>query len=101
MYGGSSLTKGTDCSGFTMSVYAQFGYSLPHSAAAQSGRGRKVSLSALQPGDLIFYRSGGRIGHVAMYIGGGRVVHASTPRDGIKISNYRYRQPACARRIIG
>lgn len=100
-WGGSSLTRGADCSGFTMSVYAQFGYSLPHSAAAQAGRGRKVSLSSLQPGDLIFYRNGSRIGHVALYIGGGRVVHASNKKDGIKISNYRYRQPACARRIIG
>ncbi len=101
VWGGTSLTRGADCSGFTMSIYAQFGYSLPHSAAAQSGRGRSVSLSNLQPGDLVFYRNGGRIGHVALYIGGGRVVHASNKRDGIKISSYRYRQPACARRIIG
>ena len=101
VYGGSSLTRGTDCSGFTMSVYAQFGYSLPHSAAAQSGCGSKVSLSNVQPGDLIFYRNGSRIGHVAMYIGGGRVVHASNPSDGIKISNMYYRKPCGARRIIG
>lgn len=100
VWGGSSLTNGADCSGFTMSVYAKFGYSLPHSAAAQSGRGKSVSFSNLQPGDLIFYRNGGRIGHVALYIGGGQVVHASNKRDGIKISNYRYRTPACARRII-
>jgi len=101
VWGGTSLTKGADCSGFVMSVYAQFGYSLPHSSAAQAGCGRPVSLSKLQPGDLLFYRNGGRIGHVTMYIGGGRVVHASTRKDGIKISNYNYRQPACARRIIG
>ena len=101
VYGGSSLTSGTDCSGFTMSVYMQFGYSLPHNAAAQANCGRKVSLSEVQPGDLIFYKNGGRIGHVALYIGGGQVVHASTPKDGIKISNMRYRTPTCARRIIG
>lgn len=101
VYGGSSLTRGTDCSGFTMSVYLQFGYSLPHSSAAQASCGRKVSLSSVQPGDLIFYRNGSRIGHVAMYIGGGRVVHASNPSDGIKISSMRYRTPACARRIVG
>ena len=101
VYGGTSLTNGADCSGFTQSVYAQFGYSLPHSAAAQSGCGSKVSLSNVQPGDLIFYRNGSRIGHVAMYIGGGRVVHASNPSDGIKISNMYYRKPCGARRIIG
>ena len=84
-----------------MSVYAQFGYSPPHSAAEQSGCGSKVSLSNVQPGDLIFYRNGSRIGHVAMYIGGGRVVHASNPSDGIKISNMYYRKPCGARRIIG
>ncbi|HBI59984.1 MAG TPA: peptidoglycan endopeptidase, partial [Lachnospiraceae bacterium] len=101
VWGGTSLTNGADCSGFTMSVYAQFGYSLPHSSAAQSGYGRSVSMSNLQPGDLLFYKNGGRIGHVAIYIGGGRIVHASNERDGIKISSYNYRQPACARRIVG
>lgn len=101
VYGGTSLTSGTDCSGFTMSVYMQFGYSLPHSSAAQANCGRKVSLSEVQPGDLIFYKNGGSIGHVAMYIGGGQVVHASNPKDGIKISSMRYRTPTCARRIIG
>lgn len=101
VYGGSSLTNGTDCSGFTMSVYLQFGYSLPHSAAAQAGCGRKVSLSSLQPGDLVFYKNGGSIGHVAMYIGGGQVVHASNPTNGIMISSVRYRTPVSARRIVG
>lgn len=101
VYGGTSLTSGADCSGFTMSVYMQFGYSLPHSSAAQAGCGKSVSLSAVQPGDLIFYKNGGSIGHVALYIGGGQVVHASNPTDGIKISSMRYRTPACARRIIG
>lgn len=101
VYGGSSLTNGTDCSGFTMSVYLQFGYSLPHSAAAQANCGKKVSLSSLQPGDLVFYKNGGGIGHVAMYIGGGQVVHASNPTNGIMISSVRYRTPVSARRIVG
>ena len=103
VYGGSSLTNGADCSGFTMSVYAHFGYGLPHSSSAQAGCGRAVSTSSLQPGDLLFYGSGSGINHVAMYIGGGQVVHASNsapyPKGGIKISSAFYRTPVCARRI--
>lgn len=101
VWGGTSLTSGADCSGFTMSVYAHFGYGLPHSSASQSGCGRAVSLSELQPGDLVFYKHGGSIGHVAMYIGGGRVVHAQCKRTGITTSSVNYNTPACARRIIG
>lgn len=94
VYGGSSLTKGTDCSGFTMSVYKHFGITLSHSSRAQANEGRKISASELQPGDLIFYGgSSGSINHVAMYIGGGKVIHASSPKTGIKISNYTYRTP--------
>ena len=101
VYGGSSLTNGTDCSGFTMSVYSYFGYSLPHSSSSQSGYGTQVSTSDLLPGDLLFYTNGGSgIGHVAMYIGNGQVVHASTPATGIKVSNAFYRSPECAVRII-
>lgn len=101
VYGGSSLTNGTDCSGFTMSVYAKFGYSLPHQSASQSGCGTRVSLDSLLPGDLLFYSNGGSgIGHVALYIGNGQVVHASTPSTGIKISNANYRTPVCAVRIV-
>lgn len=101
VWGGSSLTGGADCSGFTMAVYAQYGYSLPHNAASQSGCGVEVSMSDLQAGDLLFYSNGGGIGHVAIYIGGGSVVHASNARDGIKISSYNYRTPVKAVRIIG
>lgn len=101
VYGGSSLTNGTDCSGFTMSVYAKFGYSLPHQSGSQSGCGTRVSLDSLLPGDLLFYSNGGSgIGHVALYIGGGQVVHASTPSTGIKISSVNYRTPICAVRIV-
>lgn len=101
VYGGSSLTNGTDCSGFTMSVYAHFGYSLPHQSGSQSSCGVRVSTDSLLPGDLLFYSSGGSgIGHVALYIGGGQVVHASTPATGIKVSDAFYRSPICAVRII-
>lgn len=100
VYGGTSLTKGADCSGFTMSVYAKFGVYLPHSSAAQASCGVKVSASELAPGDLIFYGSGSKVNHVAMYIGGGRIVHASTTKTGIKVSNAFYRTPITIRRVM-
>lgn len=100
VYGGTSLTNGADCSGFVQSVYKHFGISIPRTSAAQSGAGKKVSLDNLKEGDLIFYARNGRVNHVAMYIGGGQVVHASSPKTGIKISNYKYRTPYCARRIV-
>ena len=100
VWGGSSLTNGADCSGFTMSVYANFGVSLPHSAAAQSGCGTAVDLSEIQPGDLLFYSSGGGIGHVSIYMGNGQVVHASSSTTGIIISDVGYRTPCCARRFV-
>lgn len=99
VYGGSSLTKGTDCSGFTMSVYAHFGYSLNRSSYTQVYNGRAVSMSSLLPGDLLFYKyNGSTISHVAMYIGGGQIIHASTPSTGITISGMG--SPCAARRII-
>ena len=91
VWGGESLTKGVDCSGFTMKVYAQFGMKLPHSSRSQAAMGTKITASQLQPGDLVFYGSHGYIGHVAIYIGNGQIVHASNARDGIKISNLNYR----------
>lgn len=99
VYGGTSLTNGTDCSGFTMSVYKKFGVSLPHSSSAQARCGTKVSSSDMKPGDLVFYGKGSGINHVAMYIGGGKVVHASTRRTGIKVSNAFYRTPVTVRRV--
>lgn len=98
VWGGSSLTGGTDCSGFTMSLYAKYGHYLPHNAAAQAGCTRSVS--SPKPGDLFFYSNGSRINHVAMYIGGGMVIHASNPRDGIKISNAYYRHPVKIGRVM-
>ncbi len=101
-YGGTSLTSGADCSGFVQSIYAHFGYSIARSSGSQSqSAGGEVSFSNLQAGDLIFYcNSSGSVSHVALYIGGGKVVHASNERDGIKISNYDYRTPYKARRVL-
>ena len=100
VWGGTSLTHGTDCSGFTMSVYKKFGYRIPRTSREQSTYGKKVNFSHLAPGDLIFYTHGtGRVNHVAMYIGNGNIVHASNPKTGIKISKYNYSRPKCARRI--
>lgn len=98
VWGGASLTNGTDCSGFTMSLYARYGHSLPHNAAAQASVTRSVS--SPKPGDLFFYSNGSRINHVAMYIGSGLVIHASNPSDGIKISNAYYRKPVKIGRVM-
>ena len=100
VWGGTSLTNGVDCSGFTMQVYAHYGVSLPHHAASQPGYGTRVSASEAKPGDLFFYSNGGGINHVAIYIGNGQVVHASNPRTGIKISNAYYRTPVCVVRYL-
>ena len=96
VWGGTSLTNGADCSGFIMSVYAHFGYSLPHSSSAMRSVGRGVSYAEAQPGDIICYD-----GHVAIYMGGGQIVHASNAKDGIKISsNAAYRTILAVRRIV-
>ncbi len=96
VWGGSSLTNGTDCSGFTMAVYANFGISLPHYTGAQQSCGTAVaSLSEAQPGDLILYS-----GHVAIYLGGNRIVHASNPRSGITTGTATYRNIVAIRRIL-
>ncbi len=100
VWGGTSLTKGADCSGFTLSIYAKYGVSLPHSAAAQANMGTKVKASEAQPGDLFFYSSGKGIDHVGMYIGNGQIVHASSKKTGIKISNAFYRNPVTVRRYL-
>ena len=93
VYGGTSLTNGADCSGFVMSVFAQFGYELPRVAAAQCAASQKKSVEDIEVGDLVFYGDGG-IDHVALYIGDGKIVHASTAATGIKVSDYNYRAPA-------
>ena len=100
VYGGNSLTNGVDCSGFTQQVYLHFGYSIPRRASIQATVGTSVSISNLQPGDLVFYGDSTGVGHVTIYIGNGQVVHASTPTKGIIISDMNYRTPMCAKRII-
>lgn len=100
VWGGESLTKGVDCSGFTMKVYQKFGIKLPHYSGSQPSYGKKIKKSQLQPGDLIFYGENGKINHVAIYIGNGKVVHAANKRDGIKISNAFYRKPICYRSYL-
>lgn len=92
-YGGTSLTNGADCSGFVMSVFANFGYSLPRVAADQCAASTKKDISQIEPGDLVFYGNG-YVDHVALYIGDGKIIHASGAATGIKISNYDYEQPA-------
>lgn len=103
-YGGNSLTNGTDCSGFTQQVLGHFGYSISRTSYSQANDGRTISISNVKPGDLLFYKRGGRINHVTMYIGNGQVVHASNsapyPRGGIKVSSIGYRTPCKAVRII-
>ena len=99
-YGGTSLTNGSDCSGFTQSIYKEFGYSIPRTSLEQSKYGTKVSASSVKEGDLVFYKNGKTVGHVAIYIGNGQVIHSSNEKDGVKISKMNYRTPYCIRRII-
>ena len=96
VWGGESLTKGVDCSGFVMKVYEKFGIKLPHSSYKLRSVGKKVKASDLQPGDIICYS-----GHVALYIGNGKIVHAANKKDGIKISNnYKYKKVITIRRVL-
>lgn len=93
-WGGTSLTNGADCSGFVMSVMSDCGIGVAgRTASAQSQGGTSISGSDLQPGDLVFYASGGRVSHVAIYIGDGQIVHAANSRKGIIVSSYNYQSP--------
>ena len=96
VYGGISLTNGADCSGFTQSVFAHFGITTGRSSRDQAANGKQISLSAIQPGDLLFYASGSYINHVAIYIGNGKIIHSSNPTTGITITKYNYRTPSKA-----
>ena len=100
VWGGTSLTRGTDCSGFVMRVFQKYGVKLPRNSRAQANCGAAIKVSEAKPGDLIFYAKGKTINHVAIYIGNGQVVHASSPKTGIKISNVSYRTPFKAVRIL-
>lgn len=95
VWGGTSLTRGADCSGFVMSVYAKFGIYLPHSSAADRRVGYGVNVSEMQAGDLVCYS-----GHVALCIGNGMIVHAASRRSGIKVSSAYYRKILCVRRVL-
>ncbi len=96
VWGGESLTKGVDCSGFVMKVYEQFGYKLPHSSYKLRKVGKAVKEKDIQPGDIVCYS-----GHVAIYIGNGKIVHAANKKDGIKISkNFKYRKVLAIRRVV-
>lgn len=94
VWGGTSLTKGADCSGFVQSVFKHFGVKLSRTSRTQVNDGTRIDIADLKAGDLVFYTNGsGTINHVALYIGGGQVIHASSPKSGIKISKYNYRTP--------
>lgn len=96
VYGGTSLTNGADCSGFIQSVFAHFDITTGRSSRDQAANGKTIAVSAVQPGDLLFYSSGSYINHVAMYIGNGKIIHAASRRSGICIANYNYRTPCKA-----
>ncbi len=99
--GGTSLTKGADCSGFVQSVFKHFGINLPRVATSQSKVGSKVSFSELEPGDLVFYNNGGSgIAHVAIYMGNGKIVHSRTPKEGIGVNSVNIMHKVTARRVI-
>ena len=101
-YGGTNPNTGVDCSGFTSYVMRHAaGVELPHSSGGQSRMGRVVSSSEMRPGDIICYGSGKRINHVALYIGNGQIVHASTERTGIKVSRWNYRTPVRIVNVLG
>lgn len=93
VWGGTTLGRGVDCSGFVQALYKKMGYSISRTSRSQASGGTTISRTELKPGDLVFYGSSSYISHVAMYIGNGQIIHASNRRDGIKISNMNYRTP--------
>lgn len=102
VWGGIDPNKGADCSGFTMYIMKQVaGVHLSHSSRAQANEGRQISAEEMRPGDLVFYGSGSRINHVAIYIGNGQIVHASNEEDGIKVSPWNYRNPMKIVNVLG
>lgn len=100
VYGGNSLTNGIDCSGFVKQIYAKYGYSLPRTSSAYPNVGTRISYTDAKPGDILVYRYGDGSGHVAIYIGNGQIVHASTPKTGICIGNAYFTTPYCAVRVL-
>ena len=100
VYGGTSLTKGADCSGFVMRVYEKFGISTSRISRDQANDGTEIPISQIKPGDLVFYSSGGDINHVAIYIGDGQIIHAANKQLGIRIGSMNHRTPIKAVRLI-
>ena len=102
VWGGTSLTNGTDCSGFTMRVMEHFGISIPRTSREQAKVGVRVTSANMKPGDLVFYaNSSGTINHVALYIGNGQVISAASAKSGIRITRWNYRTPVAIRNVIG
>ena len=100
VWGGTSLTKGSDCSGFIQSVFKNFGISVPRTSREQALAGKKVSVKNIKVGDIVTYAKKGVVNHVALYVGDGLVIHASNPEDGVKLSKYNYRSIHSVRRVI-
>lgn len=100
VYGGNSLTNGIDCSGFVQQIFAKYGYSLPRTSLAYPSAGTNIDYRNAKPGDILVYRYGDGSGHVAIYIGNGQIIHASTPRTGICIGNAYFTTPYCAVRVL-
>lgn len=100
VFGGTSLTNGIDCSAFVQKIFGMYGISLPRTSGSQSTCGTAISASNARMGDLVFYSKGGRISHVAICMGNGKIIHASNKNDGIKISNMFYRTPAKVVRVL-
>ncbi len=100
VYGGNSLTNGIDCSGFVQQIFGKFGYSLPRTSLAYANVGTRIDYRNAKPGDILVYKYGDGSGHVAIYIGNGQIVHASTPKTGICIGNAYFTAPYCAVRVL-
>lgn len=100
VYGGNSLTSGIDCSGFVKQIFAKYGYSLPRTSSQYVNVGTQVPLDQIKPGDILIYRYGSRIGHVAIYIGNGQIIHAANDKNGVCIGNYAFVYPYMAVRVI-
>ena len=100
VYGGNSLTRGIDCSGFVKQIFAKYGYSVPRTSREYPSVGTKVPLSQIKPGDILIYKYGSRIGHVAIYIGNGQIIHAANDKHGVCIGNAYFIQPYMAVRVI-
>ena len=100
VYGGNSLTSGVDCSGFVKGIFAKYGYNLPRTSREYPSVGTQVPLSQIKPGDILIYKYGSRIGHVAIYIGNGQIIHAANDKKGVCIGNAYFIQPYMAVRVI-